>query len=139
MKATPILSEVFTNGHPCRAVSGKRKTLLKSCQRVLLNFLRHCPCSLFTQAKQDNSQMMDLQRALDRQDGQLQDKEKALAALRQRLNHLEAQVTREKDGAAQSTARAVEEHQTLAENVKTLEKEAASHNTTVKVGTSCGV
>ena len=83
--------------------------------------------------------MMDLQRALDRQDGQLQDKEKALAALRQRLNHLEAQVTREKDGAAQSTARAVEEHQTLAENVKTLEKEAASHNTTVKVGTSCGV
>ncbi|KAK2180504.1 hypothetical protein NP493_440g03033 [Ridgeia piscesae] len=106
---------------------------------MLINKKQQLVRKLEDQAKQDNSQMMDLQRALDRQDGQLQDKEKALAALRQRLNHLEAQVTREKDGAAQSTARAVEEHQTLAENVKTLEKEAASHNTTVKVGTSCGM
>ena len=93
---------------------------------------------MFTQAKQDNSQMMDLQRALDRQAGQLLDKEKALAALRQRLNHLEAQVAREKDGAAQSTARAVEEHHTLEERVKTLEKAAASHDTTVKVGHHVG-
>ena len=109
--------------------------MLKSCHRFLLTV---SVTVRVTQAKQDNSQMVDLQRALDRQDGQLQDKEKALAALRQRLNHLEAQVAREKDGAAQSTARAVDEHHTLAETVKTLEREAATHDTTVKVGTSCG-
>ena len=78
--------------------------------------------------------MTDLQKAIDGQKTELETREKALTALRERLSDLEAQVTREKDGAAQSVARATTEQQTLEVTVMTLQKEAGDKEATINVG-----
>ena len=78
--------------------------------------------------------MTDLQKAIDGQKTELESREKALTTLRERLSDLEAQVTREKDGVAQSIAKATTEQQTLEVTVTTLQKEAGDKEATIKVG-----
>ena len=80
--------------------------------------------------------MTDLQKAIDGQQTELESKEKGLATLRERLNALEAQLTRETERAAQSIARATTEQQTLEVTVTTLRKEAGDREATIKVGTT---
>ena len=80
--------------------------------------------------------MTDLQKAIDGQKTELETREKALTTLRECMSDLEAQVTREKDGAAQSIAKATTDQQTLEVTVTTLQKEAGDKEATIKVGTT---